>query len=122
MESRGDSIRTNAHRDIRLSPADLKARADLFLSGSDPRDPLASPLYGDYTGICPLYIQVGADEILLDDARRIVERAREAGVEVNLEVFPEMQHEFQLAAGNMPEADIAVAKIGGYLRSRLGLA
>ena len=74
-----------------------------------------------YSGLAPLYIQVGGDETLLDDTVRIVAKAEEAGVDVTSEVFPEMQHVFQFAAGRMPEADDAVAKIGEYLRPRLGL-
>jgi acetyl esterase/lipase len=68
-----------------------------------------------------LYIQVGADEMLLDDARRVAAKARADGVDVRLDEFPEMQHVFQMAAGNMPEADEAIARIGAYLRPRLGL-
>jgi acetyl esterase/lipase len=122
MEGLGETMTSNADRDVLIHGELLKGMADLFLAGGDNRDPLAAPLHGDYRGVCPLYIQVGGDETLLDDARRVAERARAAGVDVQIEVFPEMQHVFQMAAGNMPEADDAVAKIGGYLRSRLGLS
>ena len=93
----------------------------MFLAGGDPKDPLAAPVYADYAGLAPLYIQVGGDEALLDDTTRIVAKAQEAGVDVSSEVFPEMQHVFQFGAGRMPEADDAVAKIGDFLRPRLGL-
>jgi acetyl esterase/lipase len=95
--------------------------AEMFLAGQDARDPLAAPLYGDFDGIPPLLIQVGDDETLLDDSTRLAEAAGSAGVEVRLDVFPEMQHVFQLFTGNMPEADEAVAQIGAWLRPRLGL-
>jgi acetyl esterase/lipase len=121
MEALGDSMQTNADRDVLLQLDGLKGMTDMFLAGGDPRDPLASPLHGDYTGVCPLYIQVGADEMLLDDARRVAAKARADGVDVHLDEFPEMQHVFQMAAGNVPEADDAVARIGAYLRPRLGL-
>ncbi len=121
MEGLGESMQTNADRDVLIRGDQLKGMTDLFLAGSDPRDPLAAPLYGDYSGVCPLYIQVGGDETLLDDARRVATRAEAAGVDVKLDVFPEMQHVFQMGAGNMPEADEAVASIGAYLRPRLGL-
>jgi acetyl esterase/lipase len=114
-------MRTNADRDVLISADMVKGLTDMFLAGGDPRDPLAAPLHGDYRGVCPLYIQVGGDEALLDDARRVADRARAASVEVELDQFPEMQHVFQMAAGNMPEADDAVARIGSYLRARLGL-
>lgn len=121
MEGLGDSMTTNADRDVMIPVDALKGMVDMFVGAGDPRDPLASPLHGDYHGVCPLYIQVGGDEILLDDARRVADRAREQGVDVQIDVFPEMQHVFQLAAGNMPEADDAVARIAAYLRPRLGL-
>jgi monoterpene epsilon-lactone hydrolase len=122
MEGLGETMQSNADRDVLVHGDHLKGMVDMFLAGGDPRDPLASPLHGDYSGVCPLYIQVGADETLLDDARRVASRAREHGVEVQLDEFPEMQHVFQMAAGNMPEADEAVARIGAYLRPRLGLS
>ena len=121
MEGLGESMRANADRDVLIKGDQLKGMTDLFLAGGDPHDPLAAPLYGDYAGICALYIQVGGDETLLDDARRVATRAESAGVDVQLDVFPEMQHVFQMAAGNMPEADDAIARIGAYLRPRLGL-
>ncbi|WP_170153207.1 alpha/beta hydrolase [Roseiarcus fermentans] len=85
------------------------------------RDPLASPLYADFAGLPPLYIQVGGDEALLDDASRLAEAARAAGVDVTYEVWPEQQHVFQFLAGTAPEADDAVAKLAGWLRARFGL-
>ena len=121
MEATGESMQTNAERDVLLQLDGLKGMTDMFLAGGDPRDPLASPLHGDYRGVSPLYIQVGGDEMLLDDARRVAAKARQDGVEVQLDEFPEMQHVFQLAVGNMPEADDAVGRIGAYLRPRLGL-
>jgi acetyl esterase/lipase len=122
MEGQGESVQTNEERDVLLTVDALKGMSDMFLSGGDARDPLASPVHGDYRGICPLYIQVGGDEILLDDARRVAAKARADGVDVQLDEFPEMQHVFQLSAGNLPEADDAIARIGAYLRPRLGLA
>jgi epsilon-lactone hydrolase len=122
MEGLGESMQTNAERDVLVRAGELKGMTDLFLGGGDPRDPLAAPVHGDYSGLCALYIQVGGDETLLDDARRVETRARAHGVNVELDVFPEMQHVFQMAAGNMPEADDAVARIGTFLRARLGLA
>jgi len=99
----------------------IKGMADAFLQGQDARDPLAAPLHADLSGLCPLYIQVGDDETLLDDSIRLADRARAAGVEVRLDVFPEMQHVFQMAAGSMPEADEAIERLADWGRPRLGL-
>ncbi len=121
LEGLGGTMTTNADKDVLVGVEMLQVMATLFLSGGDTKDPLAAPIYADYSGLAPLYIQVGGDETLLDDTNRIVAKAEEAGVDVTSEVFPEMQHVFQMAAGRMPEADEAVAKIGQYLRPRLGL-
>jgi monoterpene epsilon-lactone hydrolase len=121
MEGLGGTMTTNADKDVLVGAEMLEVMATMFLSGGDSKDPLAAPIYADYSGLAPLYIQVGGDETLLDDTVRIVAKAEEAGVDVTSEVFPEMQHVFQFASGRMPEADDAVAKIGKYLRPRLGL-
>ncbi len=121
MEGTGETMATNAQRDVLVQAPMLHAMAVMFLGGGSAKDPLASPLHADYSGIPEMYIQVGGDEVLLDDSRRVTKRAQKAGVDVTLEVFPEMQHVFQIAVGGVPESDDAVAKIGAYLRPRLGL-
>ena len=105
MEGLGESMTTNAPNDLLVQRDRLNGMAGSFLGEANPRDPLAAPLYGDYHGVAPLYIQVGGDETLLDDSTRVAERARAAGVDVTLDVFPEMQHVFQASAGNIPESD-----------------
>ena len=121
MEGIGESMTTRADVAVIVNEIGLKDMAEMFLAGHDARDPLAAPLYGDFAGIPPLFIQVGDEETLLDDSTRLAESAEAAGVEVRLDVFPEMQHVFQLFTGNMPEADEAIAQISAWLRPRLGL-
>jgi len=121
MEGLGESMTSNADKDVLVGKEMLGAMAMLFVAGGDPKDPLAAPIYGDYSGIAPMYIQVGGDETLLDDTTRVAAKAEADGVDVRYEVFPEMQHVFQFGAGRMPEADDAVAKIGAFLRPHLGL-
>ena len=122
MEGLGESMQTNADTDLLVDEAGLKQMADHFLAGQDARDPLAAPLYADLSGLPPLLIQAGGDETLLDDSTRLAAAAEGAGVDVQLDVFPEMQHVFHLFAGNMPEASEGFAQIGAWLRPRLGLA
>ena len=113
---------SNAPNDLVVQKEALLGMAAAFLGeGTHPRDPLAAPLYGDYRGLPPMYIQVGGDETLLDDSTRVAERARAAGVDVKLDIFPEMQHVFQTSVGKMPEATDAVERIGQYLKVKLGL-
>jgi acetyl esterase/lipase len=121
MEGTGESMTTRADRDVLVSRDMLKGMVDAFLQGQDARDPLAAPLHADLNDLCPLYIQVGDDETLLDDSVRLADRARQAGVECRLDVFPEMQHVFQMAAGNMPEADEAIRRLAEWVQPRLGL-
>jgi monoterpene epsilon-lactone hydrolase len=122
MECTGESMSTRATVDLLVSSGMLKMMSEAFLQGQDSKDPLAAPLHGDLRGLCPLYIQVGDEETLLDDSTRLAELASAAGVETRIDVFPEMQHVFQIAAGNMPEADDAIQRMADWVRPRLGLS
>jgi len=89
--------------------------AKLYLGETDPTTPLASPLYADLSGLPPLLIQVGSDEILLDDAVNFAKRAEAAGVAVTLEVWERMQHVWQFVANILPEAQDAIGRIGSFI-------
>jgi acetyl esterase/lipase len=122
MAAVGESYVTNRDRDPFFYQDSVRLFAGIFLGeGGDPRAPLANPLYADLSGLGPIYIQVGGDETLLDDAHRLDEHARKAGVDVRLDVFPGMLHTFQMAAGRAPEADEAIQKMAEWVRPRLGL-
>jgi acetyl esterase/lipase len=110
-----------AGRDPMVSKEDLDGLADAYLAGTDPRTELASPLLaGDLSGLPPLRIEVGADEVLLDDATRLAERATAAGNDVTLTVWPEMIHVFQAFPGEiLPETDLSVAGIGEFVAGHL---
>ena len=99
----------------------VQALAGMFLGGTDPTDPLASPLYADLSGLPPTYIQVGGDETMLGDSLQLEENARKAGVDVRVDVFPGQLHTFQMAAGNVPESDDAIGKLAAWVRPKLGL-
>ena len=122
LEANGESYETNRDRDPFFRKEFVRRFAGIFLGeGGDPRDPLASPLYADLTGLAPTYIQVGGDETLLDDARRLALHLGQAGVEVGLDIFPGMLHTFQMGAGRVPEADDAVLRMAGWVRPKIGL-
>ena len=114
-----DSVGTRADVDVRQDPASTRWCADQFLAGQDPHDPYASPLYADLAGLPPLYIQAGDWDILVDDSVRLADKARSSGVEVHLDLFPEMLHAHQMWAGNMPEADDAIDRIGEFVQRAL---
>jgi acetyl esterase/lipase len=90
-----------------------------YLAGADPSDPLAAPLHADPRGLPPTYLQVGAEESLLDDSRRLADRMRQAGVDVRLDEFAEQLHTFQMAAGRTAAADDAIGRAASWLRSTL---
>ena len=121
MGALGGTLETNADVDLLVRRSDLIETAEGFLGGRSPRDPLANPLYADLTGLPPMYIQVGGDEALLDDAARFEQRATAAGVDVTLDVFDGLQHVFRCLAGRAPEADEAIRKLADWARPKLGL-
>jgi acetyl esterase/lipase len=91
LEVTGASYETNRDKDPFFQKELVRGLAGGFLGeAGDPRDPLANPLYADLSGLGPVYLQAGGDETLLDDARRLEEHARKAGVEARLDVFPGM--------------------------------
>jgi acetyl esterase/lipase len=117
LAATGASIKTKAAEDPMVTDAGLRSMADAYLAGTDPRHPLASPLYADLAGLPPLLIQVGSAEILLDDATRVAEKAKAAGAEVALEAWPDMLHVFQ-AFPTLAESGQAIQRIGDFVRSK----
>jgi epsilon-lactone hydrolase len=122
MEVSGESYEMNQETDAYFYREVVQQLVAMFL-GADgsPTDPLANPLYADLAGLPPMFIQVGGDETLLDDSRRLEKHARDAGIEVRLDVFPQQQHTFQMTAGRAPEADDAIRRFADWVRPRLGL-
>ena len=116
----GDTIRTRADIDPMVTESLLQRMAGEYLQGGDPKQPLASPLYADLQGLPPLLMQVGDAEVLLDDTLRAAEKAKTAGVDVSLEVYPEMVHIFQLFAPVLPEGQQAIERIGTFLKQYAG--
>ncbi|MGH7838864.1 MAG: alpha/beta hydrolase [Candidatus Binataceae bacterium] len=115
MEGTGASVRTRASRDPMVGSASLLGMAKNYLGQADPKNPLASPLHGDYRGIPPLLIQVGDAEIILDDSTLVAEKAKAAGVKVNLEVWDDMVHVWHVYAKLLPEGQQAIDRIGQYV-------
>ncbi|MFT4583429.1 MAG: monoterpene epsilon-lactone hydrolase [Gammaproteobacteria bacterium] len=122
MEFKGDSMETNAEVDVLVTREIASSMASTFLGDGSPKDPLANPLYADLKGLPPMYIQVGGYEALLDDSIRFEKKAKAEGVDIKVDVYPEMQHVFQFMAGFAPEADDAIQKMASWVRPKLGLA
>jgi monoterpene epsilon-lactone hydrolase len=99
--------------------AGLRMMAQMYLAGADPMTPLASPLYADLHGLPPLLVQVGTREALLDDARRVADRARAAGVDVTLAEYPDVVHMWIVFGPELPESHQAFEQAADFLRRHL---
>jgi epsilon-lactone hydrolase len=113
-----ESHRSNAKVDAMFDPrllADVRKR---YCPGADPSDPLISPLKGDPTGFPPTLVQCSRDEMLRDDGVRMAARLREAGVPVELDVWPDVFHVWQLSADYLPEGRQAIERIVAFARAR----
>jgi acetyl esterase/lipase len=99
-----------------ISARTMPVFRDLYLGKADPRNPLASPVFGDYRGIPPLLIQVGQHEMLRDDSIRVANKARSDGIQVTLEVWPGMFHVFQSHEPLLPEAQEAIEHLADFMR------
>jgi acetyl esterase/lipase len=115
----GETFRTK--KDPVITPEFVLTMRRHYAGEMDLRSPLLSPLYGDLHGLPPLLIHVGGEEMLLSDATRLADKARAAGVDVKIEVWPGMWHVWHLFAPTLPEARHAIAAIAAFIRERLAL-
>jgi monoterpene epsilon-lactone hydrolase len=120
LEGIGESMTTKAGVDPIVQKTGLLQMAAAYLGGKAPRTPLAAPLYADLSGLPPLLIQVGTAETLLDDASRLAERARKAGVTVSYEPWESMIHVWHLFAPMLDEGQQAIDRIGEFVRKQAG--
>jgi acetyl esterase/lipase len=116
----GESFDTRAEADPYFTKPQAAGLIRSYLGDTDPKNPLASPLYGDLTGLPPIRVHVGDDEVLLDDSRRYVERAVAAGVDAELDVWMGMPHGFVTNVGGFNAATQALRASGAFLADRLG--
>ena len=109
---------TRAEADPMITPAGIREFAATYLAGADARHPLASPNFADLAGMPPMLVQVGDDEVLLDDSRNLAAQAKAVGVDVILEVAPEMIHVWHAFYQMLPQGEQALVAMGNYLSSR----
>ena len=119
LEALGKSMTTKAQVDPIVVKEVTLRMAKMYIGERDWRSPLAAPLYADLRGLPPLLIHVGGNETLLDDSTRIAQRAKEAGVEVTLEVWDDMPHVWHIFASFLPEARQAIDGAGEFIRKHV---
>jgi acetyl esterase/lipase len=116
----GESIDDKAGVDPFFTRETLNTTAKMYLAGQDPDQELLSPATrANLTGFPPLLLQVGTNEVLLDDSTRLADRARAAGVDVILDVTADVPHVFQSFVGLLAEADHALDRAALFLTQHL---
>ena len=119
LEMRGESMTTNAPYDY-FRRETLRYYASHFVGARDLRNPLANAQHADLRGLPPLLVLAGAAEILLDDARAIAARAREAGVDVTLEIEPDMVHAWVLFSNAFASARTSLERVARFVTAHQG--
>ena len=117
LANSGASMTTNEPSDW-LAKRMPERWAQWFCQGADPANPLISPIHADLRGLPPIYIQAGSAEILHDMIRTFAERAKQQDAPIQLEVWPNMTHDFQAFGDIIPESKEALRRIGEVVRDR----
>jgi epsilon-lactone hydrolase len=121
MTGSGESITVNSERDAMFRGEDIGAYASAYLGSQSPITPLASPLFGNFAGLPPLYIEVGESEVLRDDARQVHRKALAAGVSSELRIVKGVSHGWQFGAPFVPEARESLREIAAFITRSGGL-
>jgi monoterpene epsilon-lactone hydrolase len=119
LAATGQSLIGNTDTDALLFGSWVAPVAQHYLGTTAATHPLVSPLYADLTGLPPLLVQVSDSEVLLDDSRRIVANARQAGVEATLRIWPGLPHVWQFFATILPEGRAALREAAAFVGAAL---
>jgi len=111
----GSTMKTHAAQDAMLSENWLAWCAKNYCGQKSATDPTCSPLYADLTGLPPVLIHVGTEEVLLDDAKRLAEQTEKYGIPTNLKVYDRVGHVFQFHAGILKESNDSIQNIGRFI-------
>jgi acetyl esterase/lipase len=117
MTCSNESYQTRAEADPMIGP-DIGKMVDLYLQGKDVKDPYASPNFADLRSLPPLLIHVGRDEVLLDDAIKLDQKARADGVDSTLEIWEDMIHVWHAFHPMLPEGRDGIVRVGEFLREK----
>lgn len=116
----GDSATTRSKADPMFNIADMPKASAYYTPAERQREPLVSPVFADHSGLPPMLVQVGDDEILLSDSTRLADSVSAAGGDLTLKVWPGMWHVFQYYVRRIPEAEHALNDAGRYLARHMG--
>jgi acetyl esterase/lipase len=119
LTSRIGRISSNVVRDPIVFADVLDTASHIYLNGHSAHDPLVAPSSADLRGVPPLLLQVGSGELLLDDSLQLAKLAEIAGVDVTLEIWPDMLHAWHLFAGTLSEAAEATHRGAEWLDRKL---
>ncbi|MDR2249509.1 alpha/beta hydrolase [Acinetobacter sp.] len=111
----GNSMKTHAAQDAMLSEDWLVWCAKNYCGQKSATDPICSPLYADLTGLPPILIHVGSEEVLLDDAKRLAKQTEKDGIPTNFKVYDRVGHVFQFHAGILKESNDSIERIGQFI-------
>lgn len=114
-----DSLRRNANREPMLPVARMREAVAAYLAEHPSEDPLASPVFGDFSTPPPTLIQASRIELVADDAEVMAERLRDAGGDVRIEYWRNTPHVWHFFAGLLPEADDAMKRAGEFIAEQL---
>lgn len=115
----GESHKQNAAIDPLLVTSDAEEVALYYTDAENLRNPLISPIYANLQGLPPVLIQVGSEEILLDDAKTLAQKIKEVGGEIELKIWEGMWHVWHIAGMVLPESEKALEEIAGFLRAQI---
>ncbi len=115
----GETMTSKAEVDLMVSSELLETISKLYIPHQDPKESNISPIYADLSGLPPLLVYVGTEEILLDDALRLTQKAALCKVAVELKVWPDMIHCHHLFAPMLVEGRQAISKAGSFLQEHL---
>jgi acetyl esterase/lipase len=118
LAATGESLDENTERCAMFAGDTIRRAARFYVGDADPMLPSISPLYGDFRGLPPMLVHASEDEVLRDDAIRVAEAARRAGVDVELQLWPHVPHVWQFFAAVLPEARASLAAATRFIRAR----
>jgi acetyl esterase/lipase len=118
LEGTGESLKKNDGRCAMFRTENIAEFAAAYLGDASPRDPRASPLFANLSGLPPVLLHVSSTELLLDDSRRMHDKIQAAGGDCTIRVFDGVPHGWQLLDGLVPEARTSLAEAATFIRGK----